>query len=310
MGKAAFTLGCALLALGCGAAPATPDATTQALQNVGIERASLQCNGQRVWSSGLGAEASAATEQAISRLRAAGVTMTDEQLEAARKPLRKAMMWRLIRSLIVAGDHNNLGVVQLRGLVTDQGRPVTLFRSGLTPSPQSAGSCFASLIGAGGVRHVLNLYAGPMVTGDLEAGEQAALKAAGGRYFLARSAPARLRVWRDQLRHAKTPADRKAAMLAVAEIINSEILRPGGGLPKGNIHVHCGGGMHRTGMVVGVVDRCLNGTPTASLAAAYKRHVAWQSDARPGGFEADNLRFIESFDCSLLKLPKAPPADQ
>ncbi len=307
-------LAVALLSLGpaCGAAqkqagsdgsPSTRD--DGALARAGIERSAIRCNTDRVWSHGIGAEAAATAGQAIDTLRAAGVTLDPAQLEAARKPLRKAMMWRLIRALIVAGDNNNLGVIPLRGVKRADGQPVILFRSGLTPQPAASGSCFGSLVGAGGVRHVLNLYAGPMVTGDLEDAEQRAVKAAGGRYFLARQAAEPLRSWRDRLRHGTSPADRKAAMTAVARIINENILRPGGALPKGNVHVHCGGGMHRTGMIVGVLDRCINGAKEATLTRDYRRHVAWQSEARPGGFEADNLRFIQSFDCSLLKLPKA-----
>ncbi len=96
---------------------------------------------------------------------------------------------------------------------------------------------------------------------------------------------------------------RKAAQQAVAKIINNNLLRPGGKAPKGNLHVHCGGGMHRTGMVVGVIDRCLNGTPMDRIEADYKRHVGWRSPQTPGGFEKANVAFIRDFDCKLLKAP-------
>jgi hypothetical protein len=59
--------------------------------------------------------------------------------------------------------------------------------------------------------------------------------------------------------------------------------------------------MHRSGMIVGVVERCLNGTPMATVRARYLQHVGWKDEAHPGGAEADNLRFIEEFDCSLLQ---------
>lgn len=274
--------------------------TRRALQQAGMARADLRCNARQVWSTFLGAEATAAAAEAVEVLRRAGVALPEAALAPARKPLRKVMMWRLVRALIIAGDNNNFGVVPLPALRTAAGRPVLLFRSGMTPRPEEGDSCFASLVGRGGVRHVVNLYAGPMVTADLERAERKALQAGGGRYFLAREAPPAMSAWRDTLRHATGPDDRKAAMVAVAKLINEQILRPQGAAPVGNIHVHCGGGMHRTGMVVGIVDRCLNRTPMAVLAADYKRHVGWRSAAQPGGFEADNLRFIAAFDCGLL----------
>lgn len=316
--RAAFRIGCdfalltgllvGLQAGGCaGAAPvASPPGagrTATALAGQAIDRGALRCNDHRVWSTALGHEAQVVADEAVASLRRAGIPLPDEALQPALKPLRSAMMWGLVRSLIIAGNHNNLSVIALPGLRTAAGRPVLLFRSGLTPRPERPDSCFASLVGAGGVRHVVNLYAGPMVTADLEAGERKTLEARGGRYFLAREAPAKMARWRDDLRQSEGAAGRKAAMAAVAQLINEQILRPGGAAPLGNVHVHCGGGMHRTGMVVGVVDRCLNGTPMAEVARDYKRHVGWISAARPGGFEPDNLRFIASFDCGLLLRP-------
>ena len=59
--------------------------------------------------------------------------------------------------------------------------------------------------------------------------------------------------------------------------------------------------MHRTGMVVGVIDKCVNGTSLQTLEDDYKRHVAWRSSADTGGYEAENVAFIKEFDCSLLK---------
>ena len=305
---ALLVLQTSLLSFGCAGAPAVPapagaGRTDAALRAHGIGRVALLCNDHRVWSAVLGHEADVVAKEAVASLRRSGVLLPEQALQPALKPLRSAMMWGLVRALIIAGDNNNFSAVTLPTLRTAAGRPVILFRSGLTPHPDQADSCFASLVGAGGVRHVVNLYAGPMVTADLEASERKALEASGGRYFLAREAPAGMANWRDDLRHSEDTAGRQAATAAVAQLINEQILRPGGAAPLGNVHVHCGGGMHRTGMVVGVVDRCLNGTAMATIAADYKRHVGWRSAAQPGGFEPDNLRFIESFDCGLLARP-------
>ena len=202
----------------------------------------------------------------------------------------------MVRATIVDGNQNNLGVVAIRGVKTADGQPLLLFRAGFTPRPGQADSCLQSLVAAG-VRHGVNLYEGPMPTADLARAEQQTFSQAGGTYFNVQD-DAELASWRDELRD--DPAATQKAMRAVARVIREAILQPGGRDPQGHVVVHCGGGMHRTGMVVGVLERCWNGAPQAVWEAAYRRHVAWQSDAQPGGFEAANLSFIGQFDCSLL----------
>lgn len=305
----------AFVLVGCGAAsPSSPSSrrptpasdlsvrSATALQSNGIARAGLRCNGNQVWNKELSHDVRAAVNEIVALLDGENVVIPEEKRAIVRKKLKSKVMWRQIRTLLISGQFNNLGVVPLPSLKTADGRPVVLFRSGFTPSPGQPGSCFESLVGAGGVRHVANLYAGPMVTSDLDAGEKTAISKVSGTYFAARDAAHGKAEWRESMRgHADPEKGKREAMLAVAAIINASLLRPGGNKPTGNLHVHCGGGMHRTGMVVGVIDRCLNSTPLAQLESDYKRHVGWRSDADRGGFEAENVAFIRDFDCSLLK---------
>src|SRR5207244_9516797 len=104
-------------------------------------------------------------------------------------------------------------------------------------------------------------------------------------------------------KHYDDPAIRSEAMHSVARLIKEQILLPNGAPPRGNIHVHCGGGMHRTGMIIGILERCVNHEPPDVIDAHYKHHVAWHSDAQPGGYEPGNLQLIRDFDCSLLESP-------
>jgi protein tyrosine/serine phosphatase len=67
--------------------------------------------------------------------------------------------------------------------------------------------------------------------------------------------------------------------------------------------VHCGGGMHRTGMVVGVIQRCINGVGPELIERQYKLHTAYRSADETGGFEKENVEFVQRFDCSLLSKP-------
>ena len=64
--------------------------------------------------------------------------------------------------------------------------------------------------------------------------------------------------------------------------------------------IHCGGGMHRTGIVIGVLQRVINQMPMEAIAAEYRYHVSYKSGEQPGGFEQGNLDFIRDFDPNLI----------
>ena len=292
-----------LLTLACSAAqqPRADDLLTPPEQALlaadAVSVADLRCNSQRTWNPTLRTEAKAGAQGMLADLQALGVTVPADQGDAARKVLADALSWRMVRATIVDGNQNNLGVVAVRDRTTADGRPLLLFRAGFTPRPDQADSCLQSLVAAG-ARHGVNLYQGPMPTADLAQAERETFSRAGGTYFNVQD-DAELATWRDELRD--DPAATQKAMQAVARVIREAILQPGGHAPQGHVVVHCGGGMHRTGMVVGVLERCWNGAPQAVWEQAYRRHVAWRSDADPGGFEAANLAFIGRFDCSLVR---------
>ncbi len=297
---------------GCGSAPQVrsqvqaqprleqPLADEQAyLRQAGVDPAQLQCSAANRWSTTLRGDARFTAEQIIDELSRLGATVPADQAKEARKRVTDAVFWRLILTQILEGQLHNLGAAVLPGATLTDGRPVLIFRTGFTADPELPGSCVQSLLGAG-VRHIVNLYAGPMPTQALEEGEKRAVVAVGGTYFSARSDP-QAGNWREDLREGDGDQARQAAYKAVAELIRNHILRPGGGPLRGHVQLHCGGGMHRTGMIIGVVERCLGGVAMPQVADHYKRHVGWRSDAQLGGFEPENLRFIEGFDCGLLR---------
>lgn len=269
------------------------------MRQAGVELAELQCSAANRWSTTLRGDARFTAEQIIDELGRLGATVPADQAKEARKKVTDAVFWRLILTQILEGQLHNLGAAVLPGATLPDGRPVLLFRTGFTPDPGQPGSCVQSLIGAG-VRHIVNLYAGPMPTQGLEDAEKRAVTAVGGTYFSARSDP-QAGNWREDLREGDGPEAHQAAYKAVAELIRNQILRPAGGPVRGHLQLHCGGGMHRTGMIIGVIERCLGGVAMPQVAAHYKRHVGWRSDAQVGGLEPENLRFIEGFDCSLLR---------
>jgi hypothetical protein len=278
--------------------PARDEAT---IRNAGLDPALLRCNTLQTWSKTLRAEAKGTAREILDVVKAQNVTLPADADTAAHKAVTEIVAWRMVRTTLLDGNQNNLGAVPLAGLTGVDGKPLVLFRSSYTPAPKSAHSCYRSLVDGMGVRHVVNLYTGPMPVSDLDAMEREVVAALGGSYFVARDSGDARANWREGLREGADPAKAdEAAFAAVAALIR-EVLRPGGAAPKGHVLVHCGGGMHRTGMVVGVIERCLNGTEQATWEAAYRRHVAFRSEAEPGGFEAANVAFIARFPCDIVK---------
>ena len=188
---------------------------------------------------------------------------------------------------------DNLGAVRLKGRTYRDGqgkeRPLLVFRSGLTlQEGGGASACFRSLTGVAGVKHVINLYAGKFPFHDLIDQERAQAKSQGVEYFDLREHGDL--GWRGLVEEEQQyEQNRGEAQRRVAKLIREQLLRPGGAAPRGNLYFHCAGGMHRSGMLFGVLRRCIKG---------------YISESEPGGFEPLNLRFIREFDCSLIKAKK------
>ncbi|MBG07877.1 MAG: hypothetical protein CME68_03915 [Halobacteriovoraceae bacterium] len=77
----------------------------------------------------------------------------------------------------------------------------------------------------------------------------------------------------------------------------------------GNALIHCYGGMHRTGIVFGVMQKCLNGPKNKSqnkkfvkevVGQEYKCHTDYQSAEKIGGYHQENMTVIEKFPCDRL----------
>ena len=305
------------LALGCATTPPAPSQNASAGRRLGlraeyakalvladIDEREIRCNGRQIWSDTIMPDTQAGVAGLLDIVaRHQGDAMPpsgSEERAQLEHEIRDLIMWRLIRTTLLGGKFNNFGALPVKGLTTAAGRPVILFRAGITPSPAAPRSCFRSLVEGGGTRHALNLYSGEMPTQDLDDAERKTIEEAGGTYHLGRLDKSGGN-WRSMMR--SDPAKTGEAMKIVGRLINERVLRPNGERPQGNILVHCGGGMHRTGMVVGVIQRCINGADSQLVEAQYKHHTAWQSPDRLGGFEQENLDFIQTFDCSLLNTP-------
>jgi len=277
-----------------------PDLETR-LGKAGIDRDQLACNSLNVWAPGLRDEAKLSARGLEELLQS---HLEPHAVEGIKEELVDHMMWWMVRALLVTGDTNNLGAIVLNGMewTDDKGirHPVTVFRSAFTPNPGDETSCFGSLLEVGHVRHVVNLYDGEMYVDDLEDAERRAAAAAGATYVV--TADEDYGRWRDTLRkNPESGPERETALRAVGRLIHDQILAPGGEPPRGNILVHCGGGMHRTGMVMAILDRWVNDASMDRVTEDYRYHVDWQGPERPGGFEADNLEAIDEFRPEYLR---------
>lgn len=317
----------ALLAPGCCTPPTTPATPTsrparpgparpagaldpeqtRTLQSCGVDPRRIRCNRIVRWEPTLDRYARQLTTAIVERT---GISPSPE----LRATIEHTALGYLVRSYFDQTTPHNLGVMVLRGhhFVDPRGRrrPLLIFRSAVTtarPGPrrdrslaqQGPSPCFKSLLDAGHVRHIVNLYGGTFPFHDVIAREKRYARARGATYLDLASVP-ELK-WR---RLVEQQADYRAnlgeAMQRMARLIREHLLRPGGKPPRGNLYVHCGGGMHRSGMVFGVLRRCINGEPMQRVEREYRRHTDYRSDAEPGGFERLNLQFIADFDCKLL----------
>lgn len=275
----------------------TDPLTIAVLEKAGVGAAAIHCNGRVAWFPQL---------QGLAK-RAAAELAKRHQLSLTPKEHKKdtrLLLGYLVRLIFQYVGTQNLGVMQLSGLgyrdEHGKERPLLVFRSGVTTDPEAPDSCLRSLLGAGHVRHVVNLYAGSFPLHQFIKTEKTLAEKLGASHHDS-AAGRHEHEWRDLIKTAELyEKNKKVAMERVAELLRKRILRPGGKAPRGNIYFHCGGGMHRSGMVFGVLRRCLNGAPMALVEAEYKRHVAYRSPTSKGGYEPLNVRFIREFDCSLL----------
>lgn len=283
-----------LLAAGCAhtdAANSRLDAPTrEVLSSAGIDPAALNCNSDVTYGNALWKRSKAAVTQ-IEPLLGASAD------KAARKKAARVILGEFVRLQLELLATHNLGAITLEGRGPGGG-PLVLYRAGVMADLAKPNSCLRTLLGEGGVTHVVNLYAGHFPLHGFIAEEARISRSAGATHHgEARSE----RSWRELIsKKARYAKNLPTAMARVAEIIKRRVLRPGGEAPRGHVLLHCGGGMHRTGMLFGVIRRCLNGDPMSVIEADYKVHTAYKGPDDVGGYEALNVQFIRDFDCKLL----------
>jgi len=70
---------------------------------------------------------------------------------------------------------------------------------------------------------------------------------------------------------------------------------------SGNILIHCLGGMHRTGVIFAVIQKCYNQISLEKLTENYKCHVDWKNETDQGKYYPWDIETIKDFPCEMLK---------
>jgi hypothetical protein len=72
---------------------------------------------------------------------------------------------------------------------------------------------------------------------------------------------------------------------------------------KGSVLIHCFGGMHRTGIVYAVMQKCLNYKQkkiSKEILLENQCHVKYDGPEKKGGFQQENIKLIQEFPCNAL----------
>ena len=176
-------------------------------------------------------------------------------------------------------EHQNMGGARFR---FPSGIEKTVYRgSFLTANP----ACLEGLVKERNVRSIVNLYRGELQSHlELAQEETRAFESFGGRSYL-------------QILNYTYRLDRQTKEALFQRVV--EIVRVIEAAP-GDVMIHCFGGMHRTGVLFGVMQKCLNRVPIDQVLDEYRCHTDWRSDERPGGASKDNETAIREFPCELL----------
>jgi len=174
--------------------------------------------------------------------------------------------------------------------------PRLIFRSGTMVDLKRPNSVYRNLLKKANVRHVVNLYDGPYPLGDVYEAEKKIIFDAGGTYHDERDVKPS-RKWRYLVQKEEEYDVKKETAFAIVAGVIKNILLPNDKQPNPgeNVLVHCGGGMHRTGMVVGIIRKVFSNDSMEDIINDYRQHVAYCDEDFQGGREPLNEKFIKDF---------------
>jgi len=172
---------------------------------------------------------------------------------------------------------NNIGGIQLNG-----SNKILLRSAILTYSPQ----CLFQIKQQYHIDNIVNLYYGQLVDLSKQIEQEKKLfKKSGGDQYI------NILNFSYKTQEYKSRAEMNTH---IAKITNTVLSLPG------NTLIHCLIGSHRTGIIFGVIQKCVNHAPLNEIIDNYKCHVGWKSNAHPGAYHQENIDVIKEFPCDLI----------
>lgn len=166
------------------------------------------------------------------------------------------------------------------------GKPKMVYRSAiLSENPK----CLTSLVKQHGLRNIVYLYSGDYVNEEqIPYKEENLLNQLGGNAYI--------RVLNFGT-NFKTDAERKKIEERVTNIIHliSQL--------EGTTLIHCIEGMHRTGIVYAILEKCVKKTPIDEVIHNYKVHTNSVDRKVKYAYKKSNVDFIKKYNCKNLNLP-------
>ena len=161
-----------------------------------------------------------------------------------------------------------------------------IFRSSFLAGPMGK-ACLNYLVKKRNVRNIVNLYNGSFKSAHvLRVAEKKYFYAVGGKKYT------HIKDYEYKLKHQT----KKQLFKKISEIINLIADTPG------NTDIHCYGGIHRTGIIYGVLQKCVNSLPLKQVINEYRCHADYKSKKNQGGRNPGNEKVIREFPCEILGL--------
>jgi hypothetical protein len=176
-------------------------------------------------------------------------------------------------------EHQNMGGARFR---FPSGIEKSVYRGSFLTANLA---CLDGLVKERNVRSVVNLYRGELQSHlELAEKEAQAFESFGGRAYI------QVLNYNYSMEH-QTREDLFQRIAEIARIVEAA---------PGDVMIHCFGGMHRTGVLFGVLQKCLNRVPVEQVLDEYRCHADWKSAERPGGAREENETVLREFPCELL----------
>lgn len=150
-------------------------------------------------------------------------------------------------------------------------------------------ACLNHLVKKKNVRNIFNLYNGSFKSAVFlrQAEKKYFYKVNGKKYT-------HIKDYEYKLKHQT----KEQLFNKISEMVNSIVETPG------NSVLHCYGGMHRTGILYGILQKCVNGLKIEQVINEYRCHTAYKSKEDEGGRNPKNEDVIREFPCQILGLVK------